>query len=167
MWTAPANFHDADIQVDAILGHPWLRHNRLGILHHLQALAIRKGRLILLRGQTEGEATGGEEETEESTTDSSPECEPLRWLDKLRAMRLTLPCEAGDRGEVGLFEEEDTMFEVAHILGQATVSPTNENIRGTIIVPEGEEVTFPIVYYLRVATWKDFENVVLSDGIWE
>ena len=34
----PAQFHEADIQVDAILSYPWLRENRLGVWVHELAL---------------------------------------------------------------------------------------------------------------------------------
>ena len=30
-WRASATFHDADIQVDAILSYPWLKKKQIGI----------------------------------------------------------------------------------------------------------------------------------------
>ena len=38
-WTAKASFHDANIELDGILGFPWLRDNRLVIVSHQDALA--------------------------------------------------------------------------------------------------------------------------------
>jgi hypothetical protein len=40
--TIPAEFHEADISVDAILGCPWLERQRLGIFPYLDALSIER-----------------------------------------------------------------------------------------------------------------------------
>ena len=48
-WRATASFHEADIQVDAILSHPWLVSKRLGVFPHLKSLALLTEPLILLR----------------------------------------------------------------------------------------------------------------------
>ena len=38
-WTVLSTFHDADLQVDAIIGLPWLRERQLGVFPHEEALA--------------------------------------------------------------------------------------------------------------------------------
>ena len=38
-WRTTATFHEADIQVDAILSHPWLEEKKLGVFPHLRSLA--------------------------------------------------------------------------------------------------------------------------------
>ena len=37
-WSIPGTFHDADIQVDAILSYPWLEASHLGVFPHLGSL---------------------------------------------------------------------------------------------------------------------------------
>ena len=39
-WKESAHFYDAAITVDMILGYPWLRSRQIGVLPHLNALAI-------------------------------------------------------------------------------------------------------------------------------
>ncbi len=34
-----ATFHEADIQVEAILSYPWMEEARVGVFPHLEALA--------------------------------------------------------------------------------------------------------------------------------
>ena len=45
-----ADFYEADINLDAILGCPWMKRNRLGIFPYLDALSLeRGGQLDLLK----------------------------------------------------------------------------------------------------------------------
>ena len=44
-------FYVADIQVDAILSHPWLLENKLGVFPHLKALAQGGSGMVLLTPQ--------------------------------------------------------------------------------------------------------------------
>ena len=37
------DFYEADINVDAILGCPWTKRNRLGIFPYLDALSLERG----------------------------------------------------------------------------------------------------------------------------
>ena len=37
-WSTTGTFHDADIQVDAILSYPWLEQSKLGVFPHLGSL---------------------------------------------------------------------------------------------------------------------------------
>ena len=73
----------------------------------------------------------------------------------MRGLRLTLPCEAGEQGEVALFEDEDTQLEVASALRRIAATPPQRSARGTVVVPEGEQVTGEEVEALRVAIRKD------------
>jgi len=57
-WRATASFHEADIQVDAILSHPWLVSKRLGVFPHLKSLALLTEPLVLLRGRRAQPARG-------------------------------------------------------------------------------------------------------------
>ena len=38
-WCAVATFHEAEIQVDAILSYPWTEEAKIGVFPHLEALA--------------------------------------------------------------------------------------------------------------------------------
>ena len=40
IWMESANFYDASITVDVIVGYPWLRSFWIGLLPHLDALAM-------------------------------------------------------------------------------------------------------------------------------
>ena len=42
-WCTSATFHEADIEVDLILGYPWLEKTKLGVFPHLEALAHMGG----------------------------------------------------------------------------------------------------------------------------
>ena len=42
-------FHDADIQVDAILSYPWLEEKYLGVYPHMESLALWGEPLRLLQ----------------------------------------------------------------------------------------------------------------------
>ena len=46
----PATFFEADIHVDAIISHPWLKQHRLGVFPHLGALASLEAGFYLLGG---------------------------------------------------------------------------------------------------------------------
>ena len=48
----PANFYEADIQVDAILSFPWMSENKVGIFPHKQALALLEPNSVLLFGES-------------------------------------------------------------------------------------------------------------------
>ena len=48
-----AIFYDADIRVDAILSHPWMVENKIGVFPHLHAMALEKPRLTLLFGESQ------------------------------------------------------------------------------------------------------------------
>jgi hypothetical protein len=48
-WSTQGTFHEADIQVDAILSYPWLKERFLGVFPHLEALAILEEPLLLLQ----------------------------------------------------------------------------------------------------------------------
>jgi hypothetical protein len=39
VWCTKATFYEGDIQLDAILSHPWLAQERLGVFPHLEGLA--------------------------------------------------------------------------------------------------------------------------------
>ena len=39
VWCTKAKFYEGDIQLDAILSHPWLAQERLGVFPHLEGLA--------------------------------------------------------------------------------------------------------------------------------
>ena len=39
VWCSKVTFYEGDIQLDAILSHPWLAHERLGVFPHLEGLA--------------------------------------------------------------------------------------------------------------------------------
>jgi hypothetical protein len=157
VWTTEADFHDADIQVDAIIGYPWLEANQLGVFPHLRALALMASEVILLRGEqnltTTAVANPKEEEPEEDDTE---DLEPLRWLDRVRGMRLTLPCEIGEGGETPLLEDEDTQLEIAKALRKSANANPQLNARGTIVVPEGEHVEGTAVEALRAAIRADY-----------
>ena len=58
-WCTKASFYEADIQVDAILGYPWLAERELGVFPHLKALAFGHPKMILLRGRQQGPKTEG------------------------------------------------------------------------------------------------------------
>ena len=47
-----ATFYEADIKVDAILSYPWMSKNPIGVLPHLEAMALEEPKLILLFGTT-------------------------------------------------------------------------------------------------------------------
>ena len=48
-WSTQGIFHEANIQVDAILSYPWLKDRFLGVFPHLEALAILEEPLLLLQ----------------------------------------------------------------------------------------------------------------------
>jgi hypothetical protein len=48
-WSTQGTFHEANIQVDAILSYPWLKDRFLGVFPHLEALAILEEPLLLLQ----------------------------------------------------------------------------------------------------------------------
>ena len=39
VWCSKVSFYEGDIQLDAILSHPWLAQERLGVFPHLEGLA--------------------------------------------------------------------------------------------------------------------------------
>ena len=46
----PADFHEAEIQVDAIISYPWMVDHQIGVFPHKRALAIDQPILTLLFG---------------------------------------------------------------------------------------------------------------------
>ena len=48
-WSVVAAFHDADLQMDAIIGFPWMQAQQLGVFPHLEALARWEEPRMLLR----------------------------------------------------------------------------------------------------------------------
>ena len=48
-WDIMATFHDADLQVDAILGLPWLKRWQLGIIPHQEAFVRWQEPQLLLK----------------------------------------------------------------------------------------------------------------------
>ena len=50
-WKIMSNLYEANMQVDMILGYPWLRENKIGVLRHENAFtSALHGQQILLRG---------------------------------------------------------------------------------------------------------------------
>jgi hypothetical protein len=46
----PAEFYEAEISVDAIVGHPWMAHHKIGVFPHHQALALEEPQFTHLFG---------------------------------------------------------------------------------------------------------------------
>ena len=169
-WSAPASFHDADIQVDALIGYPWLQRHKLGVFPHLRALALEtRGIFLLLRGES---SSGLETELPEEKPSAPTVLPDLRLVDEVRAMQLALPWIEGnddeeepDLGEESLREDEDVQEEVARVfLESASLPPSSA--QGIVVVPPGEQATGETVDRLRAAIRKDYEGRVLRDQIW-
>ena len=63
-FVCPAEFYEAQIDVDAILSYPWLREHKIGVYPHLCALTKMKPRHTLLYGsirdwEVQGDAVSG------------------------------------------------------------------------------------------------------------
>ena len=176
-----ASFHDADIQVDAILSFPWLRANRLGVWAHQHALELQGRPRILLDNFEEEVPSGDEQGTEEETDVEDSEDEEIseeeadrRWAQvaEVRAMGLGLPTEAGEYGEEILFNDEETLWLIAKKIREAAgegITPAAiaqaTKIQGVVLVPEGAEEEDPEITRRSAAIHKDFNGKVLRDAL--
>ena len=191
----PARFHEADIQVDAILSYPWLRENRLGVWVHEQALeqhSASKRRVLLenFPGEIpqEEESEGSDEDHEDGFEDQTPPEEEYdtdfdeeiseeeadqRWaqVSQVRAMDLEIPTEAGD-SSTSLREDEGALWYIAKQLRRAAGEGTTKEakaqaakVRGVVAVPPSEKELDPHVLARIKAIHEDFDGKVLRDKI--
>ena len=70
-------FDQADIQVDAILSHPWLVEKKLGAIPNLKALTALEPELALLRGSIL-----------DPPTPSDQEADSIFWVDQVFAAQV-------------------------------------------------------------------------------
>ena len=160
-WRASATFHDVDLQVDAILGYPWLRKQHIGVFPHLSSLALLTDPIMLLRDWVPP--------SEPFTTPKQPSAgegfkggeDHQAYIAQARAMGLTLPTQAG-APEEGLFEDEDTL---AYIATQLSHAEREAQVQGVILVPEGEGEGDEEVKRLIENIHKDYDGEVLCEKV--
>ena len=180
-WSAIGIFHDADIQVDAILSYPWLEQAKLGVFPHLGALVSLPplGDPIHLKGwPKKGKRRPRKPRIETQTPTEGPEglygsvhlsdlarkCqedeEHLARVTQARAMNLVVPSEVGEL-EDPLFEDEDVLeYLVPHLM-----DVTPNSVWGVITVPEGQTSDDRKVKELIEAIRRDFDGTVLRDNV--
>ena len=191
----PARFHEADIQVDAILSYPWLRENRLGVWVHELALeqhSASKRRVLLenFAGEIprDEESEGNDEDQDEFleelaysdggydmdlSEEISEEEADRRWAQvaQVRAMDLEIPTEAGDSDQ-SLREDEAALWYIAKQLRKAAGEGVTDEahaqaarIQGVVAVPPSEKELDPLVLAKIEALHTDFDGKVLRDKI--
>ena len=183
-WTTTGTFHDADIQVDAILSYPWLEESHLGVFPHLGSLVKlppqgEPGGPILLKGwpkRKRKRCCGPRLDTQlhsnrprrlywsKRLADLARRCrddeEHLANVTRMRAMQLQVPTEMGEK-EDPLFEDEETLDFLA-----TQVKETQPNaVWGVITVPEGQQAEDQSVKELIEAIHRDFDGTVLRENV--
>lgn len=170
-WSVMAAFHDADLQVDAILGLPWLRQRQLGVIPHLEALVRWEEPQLLLKSVRQPEPRVIRQIRKEERR----ERELWARVDRVRAMNMTLPGGLEDvdqeadsdvfgEYEESLYEDEETLMSWAQ--EWAKVEKQMAKIQGVVTVPEGEHLKGGDVEQRITALHQDFEGKVLRDRIW-
>ena len=158
-WTTMAAFHDADIQVDAILSYPWLEEKHLGVFPHLKSLALLADRMLLLGSLNHPKHSSPKTRPE---PDFDPDWERLVKVNYVRSLGLTLPAY-GEGEEEPSFDDEETLEFIGGALEQSP-DPTMW-VRGIVMVPEGEEVKDEAVDALIQALHRDYDGEVLRDRV--
>ena len=171
-WSVVATFHDADIQVDAIIGLPWLKAQQLGVFPHLEALARWEEPRRLLHSFQDT----CQRQIKRTRKRANRRQQLWAHVARARAMNMTLPGTVDEwekeeedpdvygEGEDSLFEDEDALMAWAE--GWKKVERRRAEVQGVVLVPEGEHLGGEDVAARVAALHRDYDGKVLRDRIW-
>jgi hypothetical protein len=169
-WKEKAVFLDGDIQVDLILGYPWLRRTQLGILPHKGALFHEQngGTLRLLRSvKTRTRVpTDGKDPTQQQVNvrgvQETPQCEDLEErLLQIQKLQLCVPRDT-ENGDNMLSRQ--AQLEISEQLRK-----TEEMTVARVITSDSSDSEWgehqALVDELRAKLHEDYDNIVLGEEI--
>jgi hypothetical protein len=172
-WNVVATFYEADLQMDAIIGFPWMQAQQLGVFPHLEALARWEEPRMLLRSSQDTNL----QHVRQARKKASKELGVWAHVTRARALNMTLPGVVDEveneeedpdvfgEQEERLNEDEETLVAWAEDWKRAQKYKTG--VQGVVLVPEGEHMEGELVAGKVAAIHKEYAEIVLRDKIWD